>query len=117
MSDDELHPMVDFDATDFVARTYSGAFGQSEIIELERFYWTHLDWYEAHGFLTDGGVSNLIRTIDDERETVSIEDGLRVLVDHHLIPSAIREGVPPFDEIAKADRDRFISSLAGTRSE
>lgn len=113
MSVDILHPMVDFDANDRELRTFPGAFGQTEEIELERFYWVHLDWYEANGILDDGGIAGLVIEIDEERGTQTIADGLRVLVDHHLIPNAIRQGIPPFDEISRAEREEFLSSLMG----
>jgi len=112
MTDDIQHPMIDLDPRNLEVRVFQGAYGQSEDIELENFYWVHLDWYETHGFLGDDEtISSLIIIIDEDRGTQTIADGLRLMVDHHFIPAAIEAAIPPFDEIPEAERTRVIAGL------
>ena len=112
MTDSLTHPMIDLDPHDVEIRIFTGAYGQREEIELESFYWVHLDWYEAHGFMGDNEtLSSLVIIVDEGRGTETIADGLRLMVDHHFIPAAIEAAVPPFDGVSEAERQRFIASL------
>ena len=99
MTDRLVHPTPEFDPYDIESRKVLAASGVLEQISLEHFYWIPLDWYEENGLLAEAkGVSGLIASLDEQRETESIEDALRAFVDHWMIPTAIRDGLPPFDQ-------------------
>lgn len=99
MTDRLIHPTPDFDPNDLETRLYPGAYGAIEPITLERFYWVHLDWYNANGILAEhGDLTGLIMDIGHLWECATIEEGLRTFVDHWMIPTAIRDGFPPFDQ-------------------
>lgn len=99
MTDRLIHPTPEFDPHDVESREVQVMSGVLEQITLERFYWIHLDWYEENGFLAEAkGMGGLVASLDEQRETESVEDALRTFVDHWMIPTAIRGGLPPFDQ-------------------
>lgn len=107
MTDDFLHPTPEYDAADWEQRLYVGGDGQRLEVTLERFYWLHLDWYDEKGFLfSEGGLGKMVARLERDRGTESLDDALRVFVDHWMIPTAVRAGFPPFDQL---DEDARIA--------
>ncbi len=117
MTDNLVHPIPDFESDDIEAREYEGAFGQLETVSLERFYWIHLDWYEQNALLEDeDGIGGFLKNADKSRGTETLENCVRVFVDHYMIPKAIRSGIPPFDEIPEEDRIAMIKDAEAFQS-
>ena len=105
MTDDFLHPTPDYDATDWEQRQYVDGDGQPLEVTLERFYWLHLDWYDEKGFLfSEGGLGKMVARLERDRGPESLNDALRVFVDHWMIPTAVRSGFPPFDQLDEETR-------------
>lgn len=53
---------------------------------------------------SEGGLPSFIAELDGKRRKDTLEDCIRVYVDHYMIPRAIRSAIPPFDEIPEDGR-------------
>lgn len=105
MTDDFLHPMPEYDLSNWEQRQYADGDDRPLEVTLERFYWLHLDWYDEKGFLfSEGGLAKMVARLERDRGPESLDDALRAFVDHWMIPTAIRSGFPPFDRLDEATR-------------